>query len=120
MDESAALPWDEVKEALEVTKPVPYLRPTTEELSRKEAQRRAVRIFGPRAFAKKNTRGGNKELGLRKTVPPFQVVTLGRGRTWKDATVDAVKNFERGAHYERLVGRTLLVVPIQVPSSRGL
>ena len=86
------IPLD-VVEAVESTKPVPYCRPATKEISRKDAQRRAVNIFGPRAFCRKHTKtipALRFEIGYRKTVPPFQVVSLAFGSSWKEATENAV------------------------------
>ncbi len=96
------------------SKNVPFRSPPGKDISRKEAQRRAVSIFGPRAFCRKATKSNapNRcEVGLRKTVPPFQVVVRGVGGTWKDATEDAVTNVEDGIYYAKVAGFVFRVRP---------
>jgi hypothetical protein len=80
------------------TKRLPYVKPPTEDISRAEAQKRAVSIFGLRAFARKHGVHAppyNCAIGIRKTVPPFRVVTIGSGKTWREATEDAIKFVEK-------------------------
>ncbi len=83
---------------VEVAKKPPFVKPPSDDVSRKEAQKRAVAIFGPRAFARKKSTHAppySYAIGIRKTVPPFQVVTIGSGKTWKEATEAAVKFAEK-------------------------
>ena len=62
------------------------------DLSRKQAQAYAVKIFGPNGFARGksgSSPGSRKRIGLKSTVPPFRVETIGFGDTWISAISDA-------------------------------
>ena len=63
-----------------------------QDLSRRQAQEYAVKIFGPRAFARGksgSSPGARKRIGMKGTVPPFRVETIGHGESWINALSDA-------------------------------
>ena len=100
MDDSNATPAPVVETVAETPPEMPVHENQKSDLdiSRQEAARRAVKIFGDRAFARKKTKttpGHRRQIGLRATVPPFRVVVVGSGNTWREATKAAVDYFEK-------------------------
>lgn len=90
------------------------------DVSRAKAQLVVSDLFGPRAFCRKSTKtkvGLRKEIGLKGTVPPFRVHTVGEGETWLEAVIDAAYNLDLPDVVRTAEELQRMVVRGEVPSA---